>query len=51
MIAEIGFAAVVVSVRASRSSTHENMKQKKAATPTPALISGMKMVRKKRGNE
>ncbi len=35
MVAAIGFAAVVVRVLASSSSTHENMKQKKAATPMP----------------
>ncbi len=51
MIAEIGFAAVVVSVRARRSSTHENIKQKKAATPMPLAINGMKIFTKKRGNE
>ncbi|MCY1239181.1 hypothetical protein D9M72_519600 [compost metagenome] len=51
MVAAIGFAAVVVSVRASSSSTQENMKQKKAATPMPEAISGMKIFTKKRGNE
>ncbi|MNY74190.1 hypothetical protein D3C86_2131550 [compost metagenome] len=51
MMAAIGFAAVVVSVRASRSSTQENMKQKKAATPMPEAINGVKIFRKKRGNE
>ena len=35
----------------SSISTQENMKQKKAATPMPALMLGMKMVRKKRGKE
>ena len=49
--ATIGLALTLVSVRAISSSTQLNMKQKNAATPTPALISGMKMVRKKRGNE
>ena len=49
MVAAIGLATVVVSVRASNSSTQENMKQKKAVTPMPARISGMKTVVKKRG--
>ena len=49
--AAIGLAAVVVRVRASSSSTHENMKQKKAATPMPDAISGMKILKKKRGKE
>ena len=49
MVAVIGFASVIVKVRAKRSSTQLNMKQKKAVTPTPARISGMKMVIKKRG--
>ncbi len=41
MVAAIGLAStVVVSVRASSSSTQENMKQKKAATPMPDAISG-----------
>ncbi len=51
MVATIGLALTEVSVRASNSSTQLNMKQKKAATPTPALISGRKMVMKKRGKE
>ena len=48
-LAEIGRASVVVRVRAIRSSTQENMKQKKAATPMPLAIRGMKMRVKKRG--
>ncbi len=51
MVATIGLALTLVRVLASSNSTHENMKQKKAATPTPALISGKKMVRKNRGKE
>ena len=51
MVAAIGLALTEVSVRASSSSTHENMKQKKAATPMPLAISGMKIFTKKRGNE
>ena len=51
MVAEIGLALTEVSVRASSSSTHENMKQKKAATPTPEAISGINTFTKKRGNE
>ena len=47
--AVIGFASVMVRVLAKSSSTQLNMKQKKAVTPTPALISGIKMVKKKRG--
>jgi hypothetical protein len=39
--ATIGLALTLVSVRAISSSTQLNMKQKNAATPTPALISGM----------
>ena len=49
--AEIGLAATEVSVRASKSSTHENMKQKKAATPMPLAINGTRIFAKKRGNE
>ena len=51
MMAEIGLALVAVSVRASSSSTQENMKQKKAATPMPLANSGMKIFTKKRGKE
>ena len=48
MVAAIGLAATEVSVLASSSSTQENMKQKKAATPMPAAMVGRKMRRKKR---
>ena len=51
MTAAIGFALTEVSVRASSSSTHENMKQKKAATPMPLAISGTRIFTKKRGKE
>ncbi len=51
MIAEIGLALTDVSVRASSSSTQENMKQKNAATPMPLAISGTRILTKKRGNE
>ncbi|MNW03344.1 hypothetical protein D3C71_1992660 [compost metagenome] len=51
MVATMGLALTDVSVRASSSSTQLNMKQKNAATPTPDLISGRKIVRKKRGKE
>ena len=51
MVAAIGLASTEVSVRASSSSTQENMKQKKAATPMPEAISGMKILMKKRGKE
>ena len=51
MIAAIGLASVVVSVRAISSSTQENMKLKNAATPIPDAISGMKIRMKKRGKE
>ena len=47
----IGLALTVVSVRASRSSTQENMKQKKAVTPMPLAMIGMKILAKKRGKE
>ena len=49
VIVTMGLAFTLVSVRASNSSTQLNMKQKNAATPTPALMSGRKMVIKKRG--
>ena len=49
--AAIGRASVAVSVRLISSSTQENMKQKKAATPMPLAISGMKIVTKNRGQE
>ena len=51
MVAAIGLAATAVSVFASKSSTHENMKQKNAATPIPAPIVGTKIFTKKEGNE
>ncbi|MNC96778.1 hypothetical protein D3C83_142370 [compost metagenome] len=51
MIAEIGLALTDVNVRASSSSTQENMKQKKAATPMPLAINGTSILMKKRGNE
>ena len=47
----IGLALTVVRVRASRSSTHENMKQKNAATPIPLAINGTRIYKKKRENE
>jgi hypothetical protein len=50
MVAAMGFAFVVVNVLASKSSTQENMKQKKAVTPMPARIWGIKMVKKNLGN-
>ena len=48
MVAAIGLAATEVSVLANSSSTQENIKQKKAATPMPAAIVGRKILRKKR---
>jgi hypothetical protein len=51
MVAAMGLASTEVSVRASKSSTQENMKQKKAATPIPDAIKGMKIFTKKRGKE
>ena len=51
IVAAIGFAATAVSVLANKSSTHENIKQKKAATPTPALIVGKKIEMKNLGKE
>ena len=51
MIAAIGLVWTEVSVRASSSSTQENMKQKKAATPMPLAISGIRIFTKKRGKE
>jgi hypothetical protein len=38
MVAAIGLASTEVKVLASSNSTHENMKQKKAATPIPVVI-------------
>ena len=49
MMAAIGLASTVVSVRDRSSSTQENMKQKKAATPMPEAISGMKIFTKNFG--
>ena len=49
--AAIGLASVVVRVRAIKSSTQLNMKQKKAATPTPDFIRGRKILAKKAGKE
>ena len=49
--AEIGLALTDVSVRASSNSTHENMKQKNAATPIPLAISGTRILTKNFGNE
>ena len=40
IVAAIGFASTEVNVFASSNSTHENIKQKKAATPIPAAIEG-----------
>ena len=51
MVAAMGLAATEVSVLASSSSTHENMKVKNAATPMPAMMAGMKMRMKKRQKE
>ena len=45
------FVKIFMPLIASRSSTQENMKQKKAATPKPEAISGMKIFTKKRGKE
>lgn len=47
--AAIGLALTEVSVRASSSSTQENMKQKNAVTPMPEPISGMKIFTKNLG--
>lgn len=47
--AAIGLAFTEVSVRASSSSTQENMKQKNAVTPMPEPIRGIKIFTKKRG--
>src|ERR1700687_4161272 len=51
MTAEIGLEATDVNVRASNSSTQENMKQKNAATPIPLAINGTRILMKNRGNE
>ena len=44
IVAEIGFASTEVNVFASNNSTHENIKQKNAATPIPAAIVGRKIL-------
>src|ERR1700730_19461656 len=49
--AEMGLASTDVSVRASSSSTQENIKQKNAATPIPLAINGTRILTKNRGNE
>ena len=49
MVAAIGLAATAVKVFASNNSTHENIKQKNAATPPPALILGRNILTKKFG--
>jgi len=41
MVAAIDLASTDVNVRLKSNSTHENMKQKKAATPMPEAISGI----------
>ena len=41
MVAAIDFASTAVRVRDNKSSTQENIKQKKAATPTPLEIKGI----------
>ena len=51
MVAAIGLASTAVSVLASSISTHENMKQKKAVTPTPDRMVGRKILKKNRGKE
>ena len=45
------FTKIFMPLIASSNSTHENMKQKKAVTPMPLAISGMKIFVKKRGQE
>ena len=47
----MGFASTAVRVLASSNSTHENMKQKNAATPIPAVMFGRKILKKKAGKE
>ena len=49
--AAIGLASTEVRVLASSNSTHKNMKQKKHATPMPAAMVGMKILKKNRENE
>ena len=51
MGAAIDLASTDVNVRLSSSSTHENIKQKKAATPMPEAISGINIFLKKPKNE
>ena len=46
MTAAIRLASTEVNVLASSNSTHENMKQKKAATPMPAAMVGRKILPK-----
>ena len=49
--AAMGLAATEVRVRDNSNSTQLNMKVKKAATPIPLAISGVKILMKNRGNE
>ncbi len=51
MVATMGLASTAVSVFASSISTQENMKQKKAVTPMPEAMSGMKIFTKNFGKE
>jgi hypothetical protein len=51
IVAEIGLACTEVNFLASSSSTQENMKQKKQATPIPAAIVGTKIFTKNRQKE
>ena len=49
MVETMGLALTLVKVLAKSSSTQLNMKQKKAVTPTPALMSGKNTLTKNAG--
>ena len=51
IVAAIGLASTAVSVLAKSNSTQENIKQKKAVIPMPALILGIKILKKNFGKE
>lgn len=51
MAIAIGLPPVDVKTRAKTTSTQENMKQKKQATPTPGAITGIRNLTKKAGLE
>ena len=47
----MGLPEVTVKIRANTTSTHEKMKQKKAATAMPGAMAGMSIFTKNPGSE